>query len=249
MESYRTLCTRFYDVDKPQPPADALAFYLGYCTRARGPVLEPMCGSGRFLVPIMERGVDIDGVDASPAMLEACRTKCRERGLAPRLFEQTVERMTLPRRYDLVILPASSFCLLTEPTRIHDALLAIRSAMAPGATLVIEIELHLNRESQSWPWSGRWVDLPEGGKIVISSLNTYDAADHIMRSVSRYDLMKDGKLCETEMEALDLRYYDRAEFHSLLENAGFVAIDCVKPYSGEKPDGDETVVFECRCRD
>ncbi|TVR57890.1 MAG: class I SAM-dependent methyltransferase [Spirochaetaceae bacterium] len=246
MESYRKLCTLFYDTDKPGPPSDALEFYLGYCTRARGPVLEPMCGSGRFLVPMMERGIDIDGVDASPDMLEACRAKCRERGLSPRLFEQTIERMSLPRRYDLVILPAASFCLLTEPTQIRDALRCIGSVMLPEASLVLEIELHRNRKSESYPWTGRWVDLPEGGKIVISSLNKYDAADHIMRSVSRYDFMKDGKLCETEMESLDLRYYDRAEFQALLEETGFDSVKCAKPYSGEPPDGDETVVFECR---
>ncbi len=247
MESYRTLCTRFYDLDKPEPPADALAFYLCYCKCSQGAVLEPMCGTGRFLAPVLERGVDIDGVDASPAMLEACRQRCLEKGVSPGLFEQTIEQMTLPRQYGLVIVPASSFCLLTDPNRIQKGLRSLHSAMLPGATLVMEIELHGNRPSQSWPWTGRWVDLPDGGRIVLSALTTYSADDHIMRSVNRYDLVKDGELCETEMEEFNLRHYDCAEFHALLEGSGFDRIKCLKPYSGESAgDSDESVVFECR---
>ena len=247
MESYRRLCTRFYDTDKPQAPKDAFDFYLGCCERAHGPALEPMTGSGRFLVPIMEQGIDIDGVDASQDMLEACRQRCRKKGLSPRLFEQTIERMTLPRQYSLVIIPASSFCLLTEANQIREGLKRIASAMLSSAKLVMEIELHMQQESNSWPWTGRWVDLPEGGKIVVSSLTTYCAVEHIMRSVNRYDLMRDGELCETEMEELNLRHYDQAEFRALLKDAGFREIKCLKPYSDiYAGDADESVMFECQ---
>lgn len=50
------------------------------------------------------------------------------------------------------------------------------------------------------------MDLPNDGKIVISTLATYDAGEHIMRSINRYDYMKDGKLCETEVEEFNLRH-------------------------------------------
>jgi len=54
-----------------------------------------MCGSGRFLVPLAEAGFDIDGVDASPDMLDSCRRKCRERDLSPALLEQFLEDVAL----------------------------------------------------------------------------------------------------------------------------------------------------------
>ncbi len=247
MESYRRLCTQFYEADKPHPPTETLEFYLRHCTRARGAVLEPMCGSGRFLVPILERGIDIDGVDGSSAMLEACRLRCRDKELSPNLFEQSIEQMSLPRQYRLVIVPASSFCLLTTLQQIQDGMRSIHSAMLPGATLVMEIDLHMHRASQSWPWSGRWVDLPDRGKIIVSTLAEYSAHDRIMRSVNRYDLMKDGRLCETEMEEFNVRFHDRDEFRALLDGAGFTMIRCLKPYSGnDADDTDESVVFECQ---
>ena len=61
-----------------------------------------MCGSGRFLLPLLEAGVDIDGVDASPHMLAACAAKCAERGLRASLHEQSLHALDLPRRYRFI---------------------------------------------------------------------------------------------------------------------------------------------------
>jgi hypothetical protein len=64
MNSYKTLCTEFYDIDKPNAPKEALNFYLHYVEQANGRILEPMSRSGRFLIPLLERQYDIDGLDA-----------------------------------------------------------------------------------------------------------------------------------------------------------------------------------------
>jgi len=56
MAAYGSLCTEFYDLDKPSAPADALAFYVERARKAGGRVLEPMCGSGRFLLPMSLAG-------------------------------------------------------------------------------------------------------------------------------------------------------------------------------------------------
>lgn len=43
-----------------------LNFYLEYAQTITTPILEPMCGSGRFLIPMLEQGFNIEGFDASP---------------------------------------------------------------------------------------------------------------------------------------------------------------------------------------
>ena len=55
-----------------------VAFYLNRWEQVEKPtpVLEPMCGTGFSLIPFLEAGADIDGLDASPYMLEECRKKC-----------------------------------------------------------------------------------------------------------------------------------------------------------------------------
>ncbi len=54
-----------YDLDKPVVPTDALSFYMVYAKKSAGPVLEPMCGTGRYLLPLSESGIAIDGFDNS----------------------------------------------------------------------------------------------------------------------------------------------------------------------------------------
>ena len=90
------LCTRYYDLDKPTAPPGALDFYLEHARNANGAIFEPMCGTGRFLIPILERGFDIEGADASPQMLAVCREKCRARKLDPKLIrgDKTIQAET-----------------------------------------------------------------------------------------------------------------------------------------------------------
>ena len=88
---YRALCTEYYELDKPSAPKDALECYLHYAKEANGPILEPMCGTGRFLIPLLEHGYAVTGFDYSPYMLDVCRRKCEERGLITNLQEVTFE--------------------------------------------------------------------------------------------------------------------------------------------------------------
>lgn len=57
LDTYLDLCTQVYELSKPIPPEDAYAFYRSYVADYKGPILEPMCGTGRFLLPLIEEGV------------------------------------------------------------------------------------------------------------------------------------------------------------------------------------------------
>ena len=46
-----------------------ISFYVEEATKARGKVLELMCGTGRVSVPLLEAGVDLTCVDVSTGML------------------------------------------------------------------------------------------------------------------------------------------------------------------------------------
>lgn len=57
---YGNLCTEMYEILHKEAPQDELEFYLSYAEKGMS-ILEPMCGSGRFLVPFLERGYNIKG--------------------------------------------------------------------------------------------------------------------------------------------------------------------------------------------
>ena len=50
LDSYRKLSQEVYDLSKPEPADFVWEFYLNHAQSVEGPILEPMCGSGRFLV-------------------------------------------------------------------------------------------------------------------------------------------------------------------------------------------------------
>jgi len=244
---YYKLCTEFYDLDKPEEPADAFDFYLKYVQEAQGPILEPMCGSGRFLLPLLARGFDVHGVDASSFMLEACRARAAQQGLAPELFQQTLEALELPRRYALAFIPAGSFGLITQQAQALEALRRLHAALLPEGKLVLEVDRPAFETSTSWPWGGRWLKRPDGALIVMSWLGQYAASERISYSLHRYELVIDGRVVETEMEEFNLRAYELQEFQTLLEAAGFVDVKPLKAFEQCAPDADdEGLVFECR---
>jgi hypothetical protein len=245
MSSYGKLCTEFYDLDKPSPPPEALAFYRAYAQRSGGRMLEPMCGSGRFLLSLLAEGHSIDGMDASPHMLAACRERGRRLGLAPTLYEQSLPHLRLAERYGLVMIPAGSFCLLTDAAEATAALECLHEHLTTEGTMVLEIERLVPFTSQ--PWEGRWVERPEdGARIVFSSLSRYAEQSRTVQSIHRYDLVRDGQHLETEWEELSVRLYEADEFTRLLETTGFSQIRCVeRPYPGGTND-EGAFLFECR---
>ena len=240
MDCYKSLCTQFYDIDKPTAPKKELDFYLRYARRARGPILEPMCGSGRFLVPIAQAGFDIDGFDASPHMLAACRAKLKKLRLKSGVSEQSLPDVKLARKYALVLIPAGSFGLITDERAIRASVKRLHDALMPGGTIVIELDAYTRAASGSWPWGGRWIRRDDGARLIISWLGRFDAAASIESSLHRYELIdRSGRLRKTEIEEFNLRRIPRPQMTRWLRDSGFACSKVVR-------DDDQTMIFEAR---
>lgn len=63
-----------YEILHAKAPKNELDFYLSYANK-KDKILELMCGSERFLLPFIESGFDISGVDNSTSMLEKLKEK------------------------------------------------------------------------------------------------------------------------------------------------------------------------------
>src|SRR5205823_2500142 len=77
-------------------------FYRDLVRAANGPVLDVACGTGRVLLPCLQAGVDIEGLDLFPAMLDQLRKKAAALGLRPTLHEADMRSFRLERRYALI---------------------------------------------------------------------------------------------------------------------------------------------------
>ena len=179
LAEYKRLLTEAYDLDKPEAPARELERWLRYAQAAHGPVLEVMCGSGRFLVPLAVAGIDIDGTDASVDMLAACKKKCEEQGVSAGLHRQFAQELDLPRRHALAFIAAGSFGLIVDEADYRVALHKLFDHLEPGAVLVVDAETPAAAPHRTGRWFGRWWNRPDGATIVSRDLGRYDPATRI----------------------------------------------------------------------
>src|SRR3954470_512752 len=94
-----------------------VGFYLEEARRAGGPIVELGIGTGRIAVPIAADGIRVIGVDSSPGMLEVCRERAQEEGLADLLDLRLGDLRSPPvdERVRLVTCPFRAFLhLLTD---------------------------------------------------------------------------------------------------------------------------------------
>lgn len=245
---YKALCTEYYELDKPTAPEDALQIYLGYAKEANGPILEPMCGTGRFVIPLLEKGYEVTGFDYSSHMLDVCRRKCNELGLTAKLINATFETFSLQDLYKLIIIPSSSFCLLTDPNQIKQALKLIVERLHPGGKLVFEVETLKAIGEPQGVWKGKWINKSDGSKLLINTISNFDEASKIETVLCRYELWENNVITRTEVEDFRLRLYDLPEIEQLLNQHGFRILHRwqAEPYSKIEASKDDSVVlYEC----
>ncbi len=246
LSAYQSLCTEYYDLDKPNAPEDALTFYLEYARKSNGPILEPMCGSGRFLLPMTEMNFDLKGFDASPFMLEALRNKAKKRSIYPQVRQGFFQDLDTMDRYGLIFIPAASFCLITDIEEAKACLKKIYSLLSEKGTFVFEAETIHAIPKSFHVWKGS-VQEKEDGKFIL--LNTLDlpVSDNIGTTICRYELIDGHSIIKTEMERFCLRFYEPEKLYAILKEIGFNNINLIKAFDRYKSPGvqDEVLVYEC----
>ena len=104
---YGNLCTEMYEILHEQAPQDELDFYLSYAEKEKK-ILELLCGSGRFLVPFLERGFDISGMDLSEEML----VKLKRKAPNAKVIQANIINYTVQEKFDYIFIPSVPFpCL------------------------------------------------------------------------------------------------------------------------------------------
>jgi SAM-dependent methyltransferase len=247
METYRRLCTEFYELDKPHAPANELAFYTAYAHNAGGPIFEPMCGTGRFLIPLLEQGLDVDGLDASVHMLAVCEQKCLTKNLRPKLYQEFLHEFRSDKKYNLIFIPTGSLGLITRLAEIKKCLSILYDLLLPNGKLVFEVETPrvLPTELGTWQTPSRTHVTADKSKIVLSTLPTYDAATQIFKTLCRYQLIKENKILVTENEDFEVRLYQPHEIDEWLKETGFQDMVCFNAYSPDAADNNEVIIYEC----
>lgn len=245
-EAYKSLCTEFYELDKPVASPDAIDYYLSKAVEAKGKILEPMCGTGRFLIPLLEKGHEVIGFDNSFHMLEVCKNKCKERQLTAEVMHASFESFKNDSNFQLVFIPSSSFCLLVDPDEAKLALKVIFDSLAIGGKFIFEIETLKAVNDQQGVWQTRWINKPDGSLLVGNFASRFDPQSRIETILCRYELWQNNSVVQVEVEDFRLRLYDSDEIERLLKEQGFVIEAACLPYTNQPKNGDTAIIiYEC----
>lgn len=244
---YGELSTELYNFTKPigHSIGGDIEYYLERLKGTNGKILEAAVGSGRFLIPLLEKGYLVDGIDYSPAMLDSCRKRCKERGLNPNLYEGNLCSFTLPSKYEVIVIPTGSFCLIEKLEDAKDALKCFYKHLKPEGRVIIDLLIPIHWRTgeistSTYPFSDEDGILLESKSVEMNWIDQYTLT-HL-----KYEKWKKGKLVDTELQRFALRWYGVEEFKLILESTGFSEITCSADYCYRKQPTKETdlITFE-----
>ncbi|WP_422657105.1 class I SAM-dependent methyltransferase [Paenibacillus sp. EC2-1] len=240
---YGSLCTEVYDLSKPLGHSFGdVEYYKERLGDTSESVLEVGCGSGRVLIPLLQAGCKVDGLDNSEDMLESCRSRCSELELTPRLYKEEMHNFQLKQQYNAIIIPAGSFQLLEGRETAITALHTIYEHLAPDGRIILDLFLPTDYDTKSV--STRTWDTEAGEVLTLEEKRIeVNLLEQRMVSLLKYEKWKDGRLLQSELQRFPLSWYGHYEFILLLEKIGFREITVSADYKyGEQPSHAEQML-------
>lgn len=237
--AYNKLSAEFYDLDPTYPPDREVAFYAQFLRQSvPGPWLEAMSGSGRILIPLLQQGFEVEGVDNSVHMLARCKERLKQLNLHAPIYDQSVTELSLPKKYSGIMVCFASFQLLFDRAAAINTLHRFKDHLLPGGTLLIDIFIPWQSIKRAIKSDGtlarsvRLQDVPvqsvQGAGFSIERQATVDVYAHEQYVVVRNEYAKldmQGTIIDVEQEEMYFMWYYRYEMALLLEQVGFKSVN------------------------
>jgi ubiquinone/menaquinone biosynthesis C-methylase UbiE len=223
-------------------------FYLHVVKKYGQPVLDVGCGTGRILLDFRQQGFDIDGVDNSPDMLARLHQKAEKLNLHPTVFQQEMTELSLPRKYQTILVPSSSFQLLLDAALPPLAMKCFYEHLLPGGVLAMPF---MTLWKQGSPLESEFTSeatRPEDGAIVRRwQYSRFDPKTGLEDTIDRYEVFRDGKVIATEehKQSPATRSYTKQQAMRLYQEAGFQDIQVFHEFTFEpvRPEDDTFCVL------
>jgi SAM-dependent methyltransferase len=229
---------RVYDLQHATYTPDVSMYqtFAGQIREQRGEcrILEIGSGTGRVMIPLVEAGFQVVGVDESPQMLEIARRKL---AVFPaqqyQLVQDDMRKAKLAGPFDMAFIALNTF--LHNPTRQSqlDMLAAAQRYLRPGGILVVDLppndELAYQPDDGEYEFEATLVD-PATDTVIdkfVSSLISWAEQTQTL-SYRIEEKLPTGVHSETV--TFRLRHVFKHEMELLLIQSGFKACDWYGDY-------------------
>lgn len=251
---YGPLASEFYQITKPIGDYyPDIEYYLHHLVangaqKKKGRILEAAVGTGRLLIPLLQAGIKIEGVDSSQEMLSYCAQNARQAKVKSTLHCQDLRKLKLTgEAFNAIILSFGSFQIFSDLQEAKHVLKNFHNHLANGGKLYIDLDIpKLELDRAGLKVHGTIVDCADGSQILIEGSKTYNVVGQTEHIFMRYERWKKQKLQSTEIQQLSLRWYGVYEFQALLKETGFGDIQVCVDYNDEviEPcDSNDTLCF------
>jgi hypothetical protein len=167
--------------------------------------------------------------------------------LTPVLLEGDMVTMRLPRKYQTIIVPSSSFQLVLDPEDARNAILNLKAHLLPGGSLVMPFMMEWKQGEPfetHWQLSGEKIRPEDGATVKRWSWSRYDPETQLMHTEDRYEVIKDGVVIAQEHHKRlpATREYYQPQALELYGMAGFEDIRIYRGFT-RQPVSDEDDIF------
>ena len=231
---YGSLCSDMYEILHKQAPQDELNFYLSYAEKGKK-ILEPLCGSGRFLIPFLERGFDIYGIDLSKEMLD----KLIQKAPNAQIIHSDIANYTVQENFDYIFIPSGSISLFTDMSMCKSILQKMKNLLTVGGKFVFAVDTVFGRHDDNMYKVCASVKTKEGYELILKMKNRYDEDSQTQFSPSVYELYNGTELLKSENMDFQTHLYRYGEMEEYLRKCGFKSIVTYSNYQKELANNDE----------
>ena len=240
---YGSLCTEMYEILHREAPQDELAFYLSYAKKGMK-ILEPFCGSGRFLVPFAQSGFWIQGVDNSAEMIE----KLLQKLPSADVVQSDIEQYRTSERFDYIFISSGSVSLFTDMQACRGILSSIKGLLKKGGKFVFAVDTVANcgRDRNAYRVTAS-VHTEEDYQLILKCKSYYDKETHTKFEPAVYELYAGDHLLKQEEMDFQTHLYELGEMEAILQEIGFTEVTVYSSFAKDLAKSNEAEMFLYEC--
>lgn len=214
-ETFGELNAENYDAEHdPGTTEEAVAFIAELArtvpAEERAKLLELAIGTGRIALPLVAMGFEVEGVEASPLMVEKLREKPNGRDISVAIADMA--DFSLEKRFDHAFLVFNTLFNLTTQEAQKNCFKSVAQHLKPGGSFLVETFVpNISGFENGFKMNGRGVDLNEAFFEIIK----HDAVTQCF-DFQRIRIDENG----TRIKPLIMRYAWPQEMDLMAELAG-----------------------------
>ncbi|CEK19989.1 class I SAM-dependent DNA methyltransferase [Chthonomonas calidirosea] len=194
--------------------------------------LDLACGTGNVAEQLHAMGMEVVGVDISPAMIEEAKRKAAQRQLPIRYYVQDAAELDLPEApFELCVSLFDSLNYIIEPKRLAQAFQRVANHLAAGGLFIFDLNTEYALENRFFDQNNLGSDEP----LLYDWRSTYFPEKRLCR-VDMHFIWRAPDGSQKVFEEVHWQYaYREQEVRAFLTQAGFDQIAVYHAYTLRPP--------------